>query len=148
MESLYNLFIKELQQSNIESYKNLEFVTNRKKCAEFIDHYIGKYWNVNKDINNNFHIAQNRAVHSVITYLMGRVFGKIGNINVEIDYDEKVFERLWSLTSMNHDRAYYSKYIEKEIFYEEVFGIDHLLTRQYSDSCLEIFDNFEDKNEL
>ena len=64
---------------------------------------------MNNEITVPYHVAQNRASHSIITFLMGRALCRVSGHIDKIKNDKDEYSRLWMLTSINHDRGYFSK---------------------------------------
>lgn len=80
-----------------------------------------------------YKVAQSRARHSSITFLMGMVFEEFGALMQKIETmfslnDTKQKYALWTLTSLNHDRGYTSDRLgNPKLDFEKSFGYNLLL---------------------
>lgn len=89
---------------------------NKKTCVMLINEILGVD---TTDINNTDGVTQDRAVHSMITFLLGMEIGKFRHL---IDVIHKTgledygitAPRLWMMTALAHDYGYSSKDIYKE----------------------------------
>lgn len=120
MKSLAEMMDEQLNRlTNAVEYKTIkEFITNDSKSSGFITAMSdGLSFEMPKEGTSLYTVAQTRARHSAITFLMGMVFRKFGGIYDEIgsflynrgDYDDKL--EMWLMASLNHDRAYTSELI-------------------------------------
>ena len=83
-----------------------------------------------KEGTSLYFVAQTRARHSLITFLMGKVFAEFSNLYEKANQSvySKIQNDLWLLTSLNHDRGYFSEYIKRENFdFEKTFKNYYLL---------------------
>ena len=102
-KSLYSLMNEQIIKLDTKSgYETIdEFITDDGKSMQFIKSLSNVF-----EVNNGgvYEIAKIRARHSVITFLMGMIF------------------RLWLLTSLNHDIAYFSDRLKNgKIDYKKTF---------------------------
>lgn len=146
MNSLYELLNKEIISLGLDNYSNLDFLSDRAACAKFIDTLAGQYWDVNNEITVPYHVAQNRASHSIITFLMGRALCRVSGHIDKIKNDKDEYSRLWMLTSINHDRGYFSKLLNNPQKSKKDFEKDNLFCQKYTDSRLSQFNDFQKKH--
>ena len=86
----------------------LDFISNDKECVEFMNNQLDTdMFTLHEEDEDLYKLAQNRARHSVITYLLGLVLAPFGNI-IDIKRDGQ----LWLKLSMYHDYGYFSKYVK------------------------------------
>lgn len=108
-----------------------ETIQDDKKSADFIRKCLkDDTYQEPKDGTDLYFVAQTRARHSLITFLMGKVFAEFSDLYVKANKSVpcKDDDDLWLLTSLNHDRGYYSKYItQKEFDFEKTFIYYYLL---------------------
>lgn len=125
-KTLYELMNNQI--ANIESkipYSILDdFITDKKESVLFIKS-LSKVFEVDSD-SELYSVAQKRAIHSAITFLMGMVFSEFGNLYKSIasvvGLGEKNNQNIWLQTSLNHDRGYFSNYLKKpDLDYEKTF---------------------------
>ena len=117
-----------------------EFINQDKLSAKFISILSeGFEFAMPPESSAVYSIAQSRARHSAITFLLGMVFEKFGNLMEEIGKtfltgDTDLQYALWMLTSLNHDRAYTSERLnDYDLDYSKVFR-NVLLREYYEDS--------------
>lgn len=157
MKSLKELMEVELRNlENTHGFNRLEdFITKDDVSAQFITSLTDgfRFENPNDEKNELFSIAQTRARHSAVSFLMGLVFKKFGNIMkliaeafpFESIKGEDNSDSLWMLTSLNHDRAYTSIRLKNdELRYEEVFSY-LLLEENYNEEFLKTLDGFHER---
>ncbi len=127
MDSIYDLVNQVITDVVCHpDYKKLDdFIQNEKASQKFINS-LNKCDIFDTDVDNDdsiFNIAQNRARHSAITFLLGLVLWKFGGLKDKIEttnvmegFDKQASfhkaYRLWLMASLNHDYAYYSKYLK------------------------------------
>lgn len=99
-----------------EKIKGLEdFISDDRACADIIRYQLNADFVSFPDKRDEvYEIAQGRARHSLINYLLGLVFKPFGNLfslfNTLInEVDENESERLWLLTAIYHDIGYFQK---------------------------------------
>lgn len=115
---------KMLQYCNI-----IDVVTDDKSCVEFMNFQLHDdlFETVDKS-SAIYELAQNRARHSVITYLLGRVFMPFGRI-LE---DQKETLLLWAKISMYHDYGYHSTYVTQKTINLRDLVKNYLLVNIYT----------------
>lgn len=146
-----NIELENLFESG--DFRQLEnFITDDKKSADFITNLTGNFkFETPEQSSPLYSVAQVRARHSVISFLMGLVFKDFHDLDKKIENMLKVkerkddFQKLWLMTSLNHDRGYTSQLISNEsIDYEKKFKW-YLLTDRYEDSKLGCLNGFANK---
>lgn len=155
MQSLKELMDMELKNLSKDSrFKQLEnFITEDKKSAEFITSLTGNFkFETPEEDNPLYSVAQVRARHSAISFLMGLVFKNFYQLDKKIDKmlelkeHEEIFQKLWLMTSLNHDRGYTSRLISNDnLDYKETFKW-YLLTDSYKEARLECIKDFANKH--
>ena len=124
-KSLYSLMNEQIIKLDTKSgYETIdEFITDDGKSMQFIKSLSNVF-----EVNNGgvYEIAKIRARHSVITFLMGMIFsefgGLYGSIASVVNLEEANNFRLWLLTSLNHDIAYFSDRLKNgKIDYKKTF---------------------------
>lgn len=97
-----------------------EIISSDENSAEFI-----RWLLIDEDFreaipgNPIYEFSKGRARHSVLTFLVGMIFidsfGFVESIQKVFEYsgDRDKAIRLWMLTALYHDRAYYSTYLSK-----------------------------------
>lgn len=148
-KSLYELMNNQIEKLSLNSsFKKLEdFITNDKNSILFIQS-LSSVFEV-EDIDNIYGISQARARHSAITFLMGMVFSEFGDLYNEIsniiDLDEAYNQKIWLLTSLNHDRGYFSKYLSrKDVNYKKICKY-YLFDESNETTLLKCTSNFQEK---
>ncbi len=111
LRSLSELINEILDKENVRNeFKKIgEFINSPQKCWKFMnillrDKAYGKF------DPKVYQQAKDRAKHSVVTYLLGKVLMPFENII----YMENNYKELWLKTSLYHDYGYGSEYIIKE----------------------------------
>lgn len=114
------------------------FITDGKKSAAFIQTLLNdevfKTQDENGKLNEDlYEIAEMRARHSAVTFLLGLVFKQFGNLFDSIptiidDYSSENALKMWLITSLYHDCAYSSNYILQENLNIENTFVPYLLT--------------------
>ena len=150
MKTLKELMEIELSKIPYVSFSQIEeFITDDKRSASFISSITdGLQYNVPDDNNALYMVAQVRARHSAISFLLGLSFMKFGklyeNVGTAIDSDGKdINYRLWLMTSLNHDRAYSSERLMDHSLNIKKTYQPYLLDTNYNDETLSPLDNFE-----
>ena len=122
-----------------EEFSNLEaFINDGKKSAKFISDLLkDSSYNIPNDNDSLYETAEIRARHSVVTFLVGlalRNFGDLfNNIPEIVDCPQDQAEHMWLITSLYHDKAYFSAYVEAlDIDYRKKFS-PYLLTDNLPD---------------
>lgn len=124
-KSLYSLMNEQIIKLDTKSGYEIidEFITDDGKSMQFIKSLSNVF-----EVNNGgvYEIAKIRARHSVITFLMGMIFsefgGLYGSIASVVNLEEANNFRLWLLTSLNHDIAYFSDRLKNgKIDYKKTF---------------------------
>ncbi len=118
-------FEKEYQRVDLE-----KILAEDKDSVEFIRKILNDndFSTPNKD-ESLYAITQARARHSLISMLVGKIFGVLGNLyqrcrNIANDNNEL----LWTLTALYHDKGYYSEYLKNTAFkFEQTFQGYYLL---------------------
>ena len=130
------------------------FITDGKKSAAFIqtvlDDEVFEIQDENGKLNEElYEIAEMRARHSAITFLLGLVFKQFGNLFDSIptiigDYSSKSALKMWLITSLYHDCAYSSKYILRETLNLKNIFAPYLLADEdkYQDQQLACLHNY------
>lgn len=138
MKTLLSLMNEQLGEIKGSNFKSVEsFIANDKLSTQFIREMLNDkdYDEIDKT-SPIYAIAEARARHSVITFLMGLVFGKF---HAMIPKDKF---KLWLMISLYHDIAYTSKYITQgNLNYKDEFS-PFLLTDEYDESALYELRNF------
>lgn len=124
MQSMWNLLENALSENRDlfpDHEVNSEIIDgasehNKKTCVLLINEILGVD---TADINNTDGVTQDRAVHSMITFLLGMEIGKFRHL---IDLIHKTgledygitAPRLWMMTALAHDYGYSSRDIYKQ----------------------------------
>ncbi len=154
-KSLYDLMDAELRKLGVSpNYQSLDkFIGSDNTCAAFIRAILNDDDYEIPDQNSDiYEFAKTRAQHSVITFLMGLIFSKFAGISADImdtigflSNEENItlnFLRPWMITSLYHDKGYYSKYLQNgKLDYRKTFK-HYLFTDIYSEPELMFFDGF------
>lgn len=150
---LFELINEELRTMRFpEEFSDLsKFIISDERAAAFIRYMLNDDSYTVPDIGSEmYEVAQSRARHSAITYLIGLVFKPFKNIFddfsniVDSKQNSRVCHWLWLVTSLNHDKAYYSDYLKKEkLNYKETFK-RFLLTDSHEQSELKFLNQFSD----
>ena len=121
LKNLYELMEEELHNLNVpeEFCKLNSFITDGKKSALFIRQLLDdESFNIPDERSDLYRIAEMRARHSAVTFLMGLVFRKFAGlfdkIPTIINKDNSFAMQMWLITSLYHDKAYSSEYIKYE----------------------------------
>lgn len=154
MDKLYfknvkELIDEELRNLNVpEEFQNLErFINHGKTSAEFIRWMLkDDDFGIPNEENSLYDIAEMRARHSVVIFLLGLVFrrfeGLFDKIPFIVNMDEGVAEKMWLIASLYHDKAYASEYIRKsDLDYHTTFA-PFLLGDKISDQNYKILEGF------
>ena len=156
-ETLYALMEKQLRSLDVpDEYRSLEkFIENDDTCVAFIQYVLHDDEFTEPEPGSDIYkFAKARARHSVITFLMGLVLTDFAGITQDIS--ESVAElskqrnvkknnsylKAWMITSLYHDKGYYSKHLcNDKLDYQETFK-HYLLTDYYSNQSLLCLNNF------
>lgn len=158
--SLWDLMDQELKRLKYgnSSWSAESVLKDDKSSAKFIREILqdDDFHDVDKD-SEIYTLAEARARHSAITFLMGLVFRKFGGIfsmlsdaaPVEAE-DKKSHEdlgfQLWLITSLYHDKGYFSTRLQDEnLAYEKLVKEYFLLTDQYQKEKLTCLNQFSEK---
>jgi len=154
-ELINNALLKFGVTSEFQSVSN--FIENDEKSAAFIRYMLGDNdYTLPSSQSDLYTFAKARARHSAITFLTGLAFSQFeglfsslhSTVPVPVSLYEKsaLQKRLWLITSLYHDKAYYSELIKKATLdYSKQFKFN-LLTDKYADSSLSILNNFSQKS--
>ena len=159
-ETLYTLMNKQLHYLDVpEEYRSLEkFIESDDTCVAFIQYILHDDEFTEPEAGSDLYkFAKARARHSVITFLMGLVLADFAGITQNISeyiaeltkhvYTKKDnnYLKAWMITSLYHDKGYYSKYLSNDkLDYKKTFT-HYLLTDYYSNQklfCLNDFAKF------
>lgn len=152
MNSLKELMDIELEKLPQVKYKSIdEFITSDKRSASFISSMTdGLTFDTPEETNPLYMVAQTRARHSAVSFLLGLVFKEFGNLfdsigNIINDQSKETNFKLWLITALNHDRAYTSERLSNfNLNYRETFKY-YLLDSVYEDNRLSAITGFEDR---
>lgn len=93
-----------------------EALDDEKECCKIIDDILqSKIYEHSEDNMKLPGVTQNRARHILITYLLGKVFGKFCDFDRELENLGRKLSNhwnagnLWTLTALYHDYGYYLK---------------------------------------
>lgn len=122
MESLMQLMDNELQNINIpngEEYSSLrKFITKDEKCRKFLKLLLSDDVEMPQQNSPVYYISKGRISHSIVNYLLGRVFSQFsdiyGDINAVLEpvcSTKEDVEKLWLITALYHDIGYLQKEI-------------------------------------
>ena len=159
-ETLYTLMNKQLHYLDVpEEYRSLEkFIESDDTCVAFIQYILHDDEFTEPEAGSDLYkFAKARARHSVITFLMGLVLADFAGITQNISeyiaeltkhvYTKKDnnYLKAWMITSLYHDKGYYSKHLSNDkLDYKKTFT-HYLLTDYYSNQklfCLNDFAKF------
>lgn len=159
-ETLYALMDKQLRNLDVpEEFRSLEtFIENDDTCVAFIQYILHDDEFTEPEPGSDLYkFAKARARHSVITFLMGLVLADFAGITRNIsEYVAELskhahtkkgnnYIKAWMITSLYHDKGYYSKYLSNDkLDYKKTFT-HYLLTDYYNDQklfCLNDFAKF------
>lgn len=159
-ETLYTLMDNQLRRLDIpEEYLSLDkFIESDDTCVAFIQYILNDDEFTEPEHGSDLYkFAKARARHSVITFLMGLVLADFAGITQNISeyiaeltkhvYAKKDnnYLKAWMITSLYHDKGYYSKYLSNDkLDYKKTFT-HYLLTDYYSNQklfCLNDFAKF------
>ena len=144
-KSLRDLIEVELQNLKLSpEFQSLEqFITNGKKSAAFIRTISNdESFNIPDEASELYEVAEMRARHSAVTFLVGLVLKRFGglfdSIPMTVNNQSTVNAmQMWLITSLYHDKAYSSTYIKrKDLDIKKSFP-PFLLTDNYTDSRLD-----------
>lgn len=141
MKSLKELMNEKLWESSTNNnldFSSIEnFINSDKLSAKYITSLSdGLNFEMPDESSPIYTVAQSRARHSAISYLLGMIFEDFGDLMKKIEltfseYTPKQQYALWMLTSLNHDRAYTSDRLNNpELVYSKAFS--HALINEYS----------------
>lgn len=173
MKTLLELMDDELQKLSVEKeFQHLEsFITNDKESSRFISSLNdGFEFIMPNESDDLYEVAQGRARHSAITFLMGMVFKDFAGLydligsTVNKSNVEKANLAIWLMTALNHDRAYTSTHLKnpniemrKQFKYDVlsnehpnthnngVFNINYDKTLAYSYATIDAYDSYSRK---
>lgn len=143
---------KQIQKRKLScSFSDLDqFITSERESQKFIEELLGepKLFSLNNS-SDRFKVSQERAQHSVITYLMGAVFAEFSSIYQEIpiiDTHSNDANTCWIITALNHDYGYYSRYLsDKSVDYEKAFPYFLLTDKDKTNGELACLNGYYDK---
>lgn len=146
-KSLYELMNLELKKMNLpkELSDLSNFISDDKKALNFIKYMV-------KDIgfDETQELAQSRAIHSVINFLMGKVFQNFESIylmlNINTNYkNDKNNDKLWLYTSLYHDYGYFTTFINDSKSEIDKLVKYNVLDDIYNDSKLSSLNFFKSR---
>lgn len=159
-ETLYTLMDDQLRSLNVpEEFQSLEkFIESDDTCVAFIQYVLhDDEFSEPEPGSDLYKFAKARARHSVITFLMGLVLADFAGITQNIsEYVAELtkqahtrkgnnYLKAWMITSLYHDKGYYSKYLSNDkLDYKKTFT-HYLLTDYYNNQklfCLNDFAKF------
>lgn len=118
-KTLKELMEYELSQMSLPTdFGTLElFINDGKKSAEFIRYLLkDNSYKIPNDDSPLYEIAESRARHSAVTFLMGLVFSRFGDLFAKIssiiNRGPEFALNMWLITSLYHDKAYSSTYLK------------------------------------
>lgn len=137
MDTLENLINQKLKEFFPEEKELKDFITDDKKSADFIRRILKDKSFANEEgYSVESKIAQSRARHSAITFLLGLVFQPFYSFESNLYKDsitKQEANRLWMMVSLYHDIGYFSERIENaELDYKDAFTYD-LFTDAFPD---------------
>lgn len=156
VETLYVLMDKQLCKIDVpEQYRSIEmFIDSDDTCVSFIQYILHDDEFIEPESGSAIYkFAKTRARHSVITFLMGLVFAEFAGITQEIsncvgqlsgqtNAKSNTYLKAWMITSLYHDKGYYSKYLGNyQLDYTKVFR-HYLLTDHYDAKELYCLNDF------
>ena len=104
--------LEEIVRTQFPLYNNIAFLSGEKESADFIK-YALKTKGYEFPSGDDYSVAQDRARHSAISFLLGELFSgfcslieRINNLFSE-SYPYIDTKYLWMLTSLEHDYGYY-----------------------------------------
>lgn len=137
-KTLKELMDDELAQMELPpDYRILElFINDGKKSAEFIRYLLkDDSYSIPDNDSHLYEIAESRARHSAVTFLMGLAFSRFGDLFVQIPsiihYDVGYARNMWLKTSLYHDKAYSSTYLRDTTLDIQKKFLPFLLTDEY-----------------
>ncbi len=156
-ETLYTLMDKQLRNLDVpEEFRSLEtFIENDDTCVSFIQYILHDDEFTEPEPGSDIYkFAKARARHSVITFLMGLVLADFAEITQNIsEYVAELtkpsntkrnnnYLKAWMITSLYHDKGYYSKHLGNDkLDYKKAFK-HYLLTDYYNDKELLCLNDF------
>lgn len=116
------LMNNELQNINIlngEGYSSLsKFITKDEKCRKLLKLLLSDDVEMPQEKSPVYYISKGRISHSIVNYLLGRVFSRFSDIYKDINAvlepvcsSSKDVEKLWLITALYHDIGYLQKEI-------------------------------------
>lgn len=139
MKTLFDYMNERLHDIPIgNGYETIEdFINDDKESANFIRKALNDEFAFTDKENSTYTIAETRARHSVITFLMGLVFWTnlsyiVNSLQEKLTFckDFEDMQKIWMMVSMYHDYGYFSEYIKRENFSYKV--LRHQLLSQDS----------------
>ena len=127
-------------------FQSLEkFITDGKKSAAFIRTISNdESFDIPDETSELYEVAEMRARHSAVTFLVGLVLRRFGGLfdsipmTINNQHTSNAMQ-MWLITSLYHDKAYSSKYIKRtDLDIKKLFS-PFLLTDDYEDlrlNCL------------
>ena len=151
-KSLKELMDDELQKLDISrKFTQLEaFINDGKKSAEFIRSMLNdEAFEIPEESTDLYEIAEMRARHSAVTFLMGLVLkrfaGLFDAIPTIVDKEKDLAMQMWLMTSLYHDKAYSSEFIKRSNLDLEKQFSPYLLTDKYDNIKLKVLNEFSYK---
>lgn len=148
MKTLEELMNKALVQLDNSQYSQIsEFITDDHKSAEFIRSVLDDpTFAANKGDSITAEVAQVRARHSAVAYLMGLALHPFYRFEDDMAKycSENMASKLWLLVSLNHDRGYFSDRLKNDNFKFDSLKY-RLFTDDYSDE-LAVLSSFRKKH--
>lgn len=118
-ESLLSLMERELKRSGIyvDGLSIRQILTSDKNSATFMRNLLeDDSLHIPNEKSQIYTIAQSRARHSVINYLLGRVIMQFGGIYKEFNsvleeytFKAQIADKVWTLTTLYHDIGYFKE---------------------------------------
>lgn len=138
LKELMNEILSESPANKNPDFSSIEkFINSDKLSAKYITSLSDGFdFEMPDKRSPVYSVAQSRARHSAISYLLGMIFKDFGNLMSRIErtfseYTPKQQYSLWMLTSLNHDRAYTSDRLnDPDLDYSKAFH--HALINEYS----------------
>lgn len=137
METLLNLMNAEIHKLNYSGFKKLEdFITKDSDSAKFMRTILNDPNFIARDEENiEASLAESRARHSALTYLMGLVFLPFYDFKRDLPADIRTsdcWSKLWLLVALYHDIGYFSDRIKNPNFEYSSFKYQ-LFTNDYQE---------------
>ena len=144
MESLESLMNKELKKLGSQYNEVKEFITNDEESAKFIRNILkDQSFATDNEKDSITNIAQVRARHSAVTFLMGLVFWQFGWFENDNKQSKNIIynKNSWHIIALYHDIGYFSKLLKRnDIDFNSYFKYN-LYTDDYSGE-LSVLNNF------